>query len=93
MKPGSIVVVKKLPPESDFSNVKWLPVDDERTPYTLKNPIYYNCMTFWTFEEGYIGTNSDGIELGINKSFIREILPPGEIPEEIKEIIEEPVLV
>lgn len=90
MKVGSIVVVKKLPPPSPrvLKYIKWLPKDDENTPYVIRAIDKDDIGTMAAiFEEGIIGIHEDGGEFGIGLNFLREILPPEKI--EIDEIIEE----
>lgn len=90
MKPGSIVVVRPMPSHASLKDeVKWLPVMDEKTPYMIRD-IKFCIMTvihYALFEEGVIGHNFAGEELGIPLSQLREILPPGEV--KLEEILEE----
>lgn len=96
MKPGTIVVCLKTDvQESLLHLIKWIPVMDEKTPYMVRTigvcPVYKE--EFVTFEEGTIGIQHNGEELGFPISRVREILPPGEISEEIKEVLEQENLV
>ena len=94
MQVGSIVVVLKLPSPppllKDF--IKWLPVDDERTPYTLATIAEHkpNKLSV-TFEEGVIGYAPNGREIEMSSKYVREILPPSPIDEEIQYILDEPI--
>lgn len=82
MKNGSIAVVKKLPELAEHAKkyVKWLPVDDEKTPYVLRDGEEdIDGVFIYRFEEGFIGTNPfTGSEFGIPSDFLVELLPPEE---------------
>lgn len=98
MKPGTIVVVLPLRhkiSESAMSLVKWLPQDDEKTPYMIREEVLCpvsNSRTFY-LEEGIIGYNCCGDELGLGIDDLRELLPPEDISEEIEEIMSEPLTI
>lgn len=95
MKPGSIVVC--LPVETHpnwIYVVKWLPAMDEKTPYMIREILEAQDGTIGVyFEEGIIGYNSRNQELLFPANSVREILPPDEISEEIKEIVYEDDLI
>lgn len=94
MNIGSIVVI--LPPgatphPSMKPYIKWLPLEDEKTEYMIRD------MAPWSddghtviFEEGVIGT-LDGDEIGVWSKYLREVLPPGSDMEEINEALKAPV--
>lgn len=87
MKVGSLVVVKPLPPA--ISLVVWEPKDDESTIYTIRGivhcPVYIEDVAF--FEEGVLGYNTMGEELGIPLEWLREIQPPQDLTELIEECL------
>ena len=94
MKVGSIVVVLFHDVDKDIKHrVKWYPVMDEKTPYVIRGidtcPV--TKFTICRFEEGVIGHNLSNKEYGVASFCVREIMPPGEISEEIKEILSEPI--
>lgn len=94
MKPGTIVVC--LPHEVLNGYVTWLPQLDEKTPYMIRDffpTVLTGAEDSVTFEEGVIGYIPDGSEIGFPTRYVREILPADEIPEEIKERVEEPMYV
>jgi len=94
MRVGSIVVVKKLR-ISDFQRkfIKWLPVDDEKTPYIIRSNLVEKGVVMNTLEEGIIGYGQNGdIELHIEDFQLREVLPPEDINEEIQELLSEPLM-
>lgn len=97
MKPGTIVVCLPISPKGEPGTwVEWAPVMDEKTPYMVRNTDYCEGTkrNMVRFEEGIIGYNPySGVELGFPISHVREILPPGEISEEIKEVLEQDNLV
>lgn len=80
MQNGSIVAVKKLPELSSSMKrlVKWLPTDDERTPYVLRDGEVYNGEMLFRLEEGVIGHNDLKQELGIPQKYFIELIPPEE---------------
>jgi hypothetical protein len=84
MKVGSIVVVRSLSDRNHLfeSYIKWLPVDDEKTPYQIRGILGETVI----FEEGIIG-HYNGNELGIDINWVREILPPENIEKQIEEIM------
>lgn len=80
MKPGSLVVVLPLgdwKKYSDLNNwdIKWLPVNNEKDIHVLRTVNESDDIVYVTFEEGIIGYNHDGSELGINSQFVREVEP------------------
>lgn len=82
MKNGSLVVVLPLRHclnEDLKPLIKWLPIDDEKHEYVLKdvlkNPSDGDLCV--RFEEGVIGCYK-GMELAIHISFVREVQPPEE---------------
>jgi len=90
MKVGSIVVALTMPPLPDKSKpyVKWLPVQDEETPYMVRE-IFEDDEPLIRLEEGIVGYNPEtGVEYGLPMKYFREILPP----EDISEVIEECML-
>lgn len=96
MKEGSIVVVKKLPSELDDrikDSVKWLPIDDQKTPYVLRDGELEYGKMIWRFEEGVIGYNPfTKIEWGIPSDLLIEILPPEE-QVNVQELVQELVTI
>ena len=81
MKVGSIVVVKPIPiggPLASF--VKWLPIQDEKTPYMVRR-YEDNAVTL---EEGVVGMLG-GEELLIKEEYVKEVLPPEDLTEFIEE--------
>lgn len=96
MKVGSIVVVKKLPSKLDSrikDSVKWLPIDDQNTPYVLRDGELEYGQMIWRFEEGVIGYNPfTKIEWGISSDLLIEILPPEE-QVNVQELVQELVTI
>lgn len=75
MKVGSLVVCIKTPivPDEFKHFVKWLPVGDNETIYTIRE--IGEAAAF--LEEGVIGIDpDDGGECGIKLHLLREIQPP-----------------
>lgn len=97
MKPGTIVVCLKVTPQGEPGTwVEWLPIMDEKTPYMIRevDVCKGTQQDIVRFEEGVLGYNpNNGGELGFPITHVREILPPGEISEEIKEVLEQENLV
>lgn len=95
MKVGSIVVVLPFKDKIDssvISYVKWLPADDERTPYMIRDiEICNDGSMSAVFEEGIIGYIRNK-ELSLAAEYIREIQPPEDITEIIEEALCEPML-
>ena len=95
MKVGTIVVCLPLQmervPIENIPHIKWLPVQDEKTPYVIR--FYDKESQSVSFEEGIIFITPDGTEVGFPVEYVRELLPPGEIPEEIAEVLSAPELV
>lgn len=90
MKVGSIVVARKCEPDDEIKPfVKWLPVMDEKTPYTIRTIDVGSRSGALgaTFEEGIIGETRAKGELIFPLDYLREILPPEEIS--IESIIEQ----
>lgn len=91
MDKGSIVVVKSKFNE-DLATcrgreyIKWLPIADESTPYTLRSVQYVDGRVSAYFEEGIFGYRPDGKELGILIEYLRELLPPKSSEELLEEI-------
>lgn len=85
MKKGSLVVVKKGTINAASSNtlpyIKWLPIDDEETIYTIREIVVYKQETGALLEEGIIGYSDNGKEMAIEISYLIEIQPPMEINE------------
>lgn len=82
MKPGSLVVVIDQPEANGHPDIKWLPVGDSETIYTVRkieeSPDEQEPGVM--FEEGFIGYNSfTGQEFGVFISFVKEIQPPEEV--------------
>lgn len=82
MKPGSLVVCIRQPKANGHPDVKWLPVGDGKTIYTIREiddgPEEPEPGAM--FEEGVIGYNSvTGQEVGVFLSFLKEIQPPEEV--------------
>jgi len=92
MQVGSIVVVLPFEVDEEYkSDVKWLPVMDEKTPYmirTMERVITGNIGV--SFEEGVIGVNNYGNEYLVHIKYVREVLPPEDISLEIEEMMTEP---
>lgn len=89
MKPGSLVVIKKfthlLAPWLWKYDIKWNPVDDESTVYTIREVHKEGC----TFEEGIMGYNKfNSHEICLRQEYIVEIQPPIS-SEEIAELVAE----
>lgn len=89
MKIGSIVAVKPAVPQIGVQ-ILWLPVMDERTPYMIRDfgkcPVSNLDLAY--LEEGILGYNSIGQELGFPLQFLIELLPPQVV--EIEEVIKQP---
>lgn len=94
MKPGTIVVCLLAPIDPTVKPlISWLPEMDEKTPYMLRDVFETvgNSIGVY-FEEGVIGYSSNG-EIAFPIEYVREILPAGEIAEEIKDVIHEDQLI
>lgn len=88
MKPGSIVVVKPVPYGQWRPYIKWVPVQDENTPYMVRQiRDEHEGEPGILFEEGVIGYTPKGVELGIKMSYVKEILPPEDIAEEVEDMM------
>lgn len=87
MQVGSIVVVLPLhiPPECIPDPIKWLPVQDEKTPYMVRSIDHLKHGVSVCLEEGVIGYSYTGGEWGIRPEFLREVLPPEDLTEFIEE--------
>lgn len=88
MQVGSIVAVKKvIPSYLHKARIEWLPIMDEKTPYTIreieKDVTGEECARL---EEGVIGYNSSGLEYAIGLEDLIELLPPAE--GELTELLE-----
>ena len=74
--------------------IKWLPVQDEKTEYTIRR-VFENDGDSWVlFEEGVIGTVIVGgvvEEIGLRIKFVREVQPPQEVQLFVNNILEEHV--
>lgn len=98
MKPGSLVVVKPFNTlEQVVPWVTWMPVNDEKTIYTIREIV--DChdgtgkqVTAATFEEGIMGYNPLGVELALQIELLIEVQPPEE-GENILEQVNEDQLV
>lgn len=91
MKIGSVVAVKPLPSGCKLKeSVKWYPIADEKTPYVIRGIDYCNIakVNVYFLEEGIIGYNAIGKEMGIEKEELIELLPPQTVS--IDEIIQQP---
>lgn len=95
MKVGSLVVIKpfevNIPYIEELWNtkIKWLPVRDEKTIYTIRG-IDSDIGVY--LEEGIIGYNShNNREISIRFSYVKEVQPPIS-SEEIAEIVNDAVL-
>ena len=86
---GSIVAIKPLGISPAPLFVKWMPRDDEKTPYTVREVVDFEDGMGVLLEEGIIGFFIDDLEIGISINYIIELLPPKDISEEIQEIIEQ----
>ena len=81
MQNGSIVVVKKLPEFSQetMKSVQWLPTDDERATYVLRDGVMEDGEQLFRLEEGIIGYNPNNqLEWALPIRFFIEIMPPEE---------------
>ena len=90
MKVGSLVVVKPLGCVLGNYNgidVKWLPTDDEKTIYTVREIDPYHIAGAM-FEEGIIGYDVKGIEIQVRLEYLKEVQPPIS-SEEIAELVED----
>lgn len=80
MKIGSLVVIKTLPPvnESVRPHIKWMPVQDENTIYTVRSIDKDHAGTeLALLEEGVLAIEPlTGIEYGIRTEYLREVQPP-----------------
>lgn len=89
IKVGSIVAVKNgwdIHPDN-IPFVKWRPVCDEKTPYTVR-ACDGKCALL---EEGIIGIHPLlNCEYGVNLEYLIELLPPENV--EIEEIIKDVLL-
>lgn len=90
MKVGSLVVVLPFQdnPEIYKKNgwvLKWEPIKDAKTIYVVRG---FNIVDAVLFEEGIIGYDYRGGELGILKASVREVQPPIS-SEEIAELVED----
>lgn len=90
MKVGSLVTLRQeLPPVDSWavSLVKWQPVMQQIL--TIREVTYCeaSCTDLLLFEEGVIGFNDWGQELGSPTKFYRELLPPEAI--DIEALLEE----
>lgn len=84
MDKNSIVAIRNLgnlslTPFAAF--IKWLPIQDEKTPYVVRDIIDGGVV----LQEGIIGVML-GSELALRPEYVIELLPPEDISEEIKEI-------
>jgi hypothetical protein len=78
MKVGSLVVcIEKLEAPPDVAPyVKWVPIGDGETIYTVRAVDERVDMTWLLFEEGCIGMMPDGIEIHAHLPAFKEIQPP-----------------
>lgn len=60
--PGSIVVVTKLPtiPPKVQEHILWVPEDNEKTPYQIREVFKFEGLTWVLFHEGIIGYHKSG---------------------------------
>lgn len=77
------MVVKKLP-RIDMTHIKWVPVDDESTPYIVREVLPDVEAVY--LEEGVIGYYRF-LEIAMNFCYVREVQAPGEIC--VQTIVEE----
>lgn len=89
MKPGSIVVIRPFQLRSDLIPfIQWVPKDDEKTPYMVRDISVHEGQVGVTLEEGCIGFHPiNKLELNIAIELLIELLPPD--PISIESIIEE----
>lgn len=81
MQNGSLVVVLLLPEKVKAiylaGGVRWLPVDDESTEYTIrsigKSEQGKTCVVF---EEQSMGVAPDGLEFALEIKYVREVQAP-----------------
>jgi len=92
MKVGSIVVVKPIGkvPDKYKHVVKWLPTQDEQTPYMIRQIGKFEGGKGVMFEEGAIGYDNSQ-EIMLHVRFVREILPPEDISEQIEDMMYVPL--
>lgn len=80
MKVGSLVVCIKLGSIKISGQIKWLPIPDSNTEYTVReitheNPPYQHEIAV-RLEEGIIGYNHYNQELAMPIEFLKEVQPP-----------------
>ena len=74
MKAGSIVVILPFTVPTEILHlVKWLPIRDEQTPYTVREIVEDNSGIGVRLEEGIIGYGN--AELVIDIKYVREVMP------------------
>lgn len=83
MGPGSIVVVLPLP-DSYRSLCDWVPVDDEKTHYMIRDvvPSGFSGKPMAYLEEGSLGWFM-GEEIGFDLEYLREVMPPDDLAIEL----------
>ncbi len=95
MKPGTIVAVRPFTPVDDaIPLIKWLPIRDGKTEYIIRGlrEDTNSHRTIYYLEEGVVGHNHRGVEIGFSIHVLIELLPPA-TTEEIMEAINSEELV
>ncbi len=88
MKVGSLVVILPYEPSAQLKQfIKWRPINDGKTIYTVRTLEGITDQGV-VFEEGIMGYNHLGIEIGIWIGVVKEIQPPIS-SEEIAELVED----
>lgn len=87
MRVGSIVVVRPVPQGRFAPYIKWLPVQDENTPYMVREIRSESSGYGVLLEEGIIGYTPKGVEIGIKMPYVKEVLPPEDIAEEVENMM------
>lgn len=88
MQVGSLVVIKKLPKGKTQKGVVWLPIDDESTPYVIRNILQCNGGMGVYLEEGVLGYFGE-LEIGLDIRYVREVQSPMEVS--AQQIVEESI--
>lgn len=92
MKPDSLVVVLPFPKDPNIMQyVKWLPVEDEETIYTVRSIEEENGYERILFNEGVIGHLPNEQEIGLYIKFVREVQPPMDLTEVLENTICQPI--
>lgn len=91
---NSLVVCKECEPNPDFlKQIKWMPVCDENTIYTIRevvkswDPDIQGFTICVLFEEGVIGIEQNGMEFAFPIAFCIEVQPPMDIKALLEETL------